>query len=202
MPFSTLITMLTENLTPAAQNVYSFMSVYDYMYGHGDRATFPHSHRKPTWSVFIPQAQQHNLKSPDCEHSLGEMAICDTELDGRGSLQKPFIDAHVVFRHARGVKASFEHLPAATAIKTRQTSDRARRFLHILDDETGAVFHNFRHGAVGPCDHRRAAGHRLDHHQAERLRPINREEQRIRPAQKFLLLLTADLADEFDQRGI
>src|SRR5215510_4581336 len=150
----------------------------------------------------IKSVSTSNLQSPDCEHSLGEMAICDTELDSRGSLQKPFIDAHVVFRHARGVKASFEQHPAATAIKTRQTSDRARRFLHLVDDETGAVFHNFRHGAVGPCDHRRAAGHRLDHHQAERLRPINREEQRIRPAQKFLLLLTADLADEFDQRGI
>src|SRR5262249_9994409 len=130
------------------------------------------------------------------------MAICDTELDRRGSLQEPFIDAHIVFRHARGGKAPFEHLPAATAIKTRQTSDPARRYLPLPDAEPGAVFNNFGHGAVGPRDPRRAAGHRLDHHQAEWLRPINREEQRIRLAKKSLLPLTADLADEFDQRVI
>ena len=46
-------------------------------------------------------------------------------------------------------------------------------------------------------DDRRTAGHRLDHDQAERLRPIDRNQQRYSAAQKFRFIRVADLADIF-----
>jgi hypothetical protein len=49
-------------------------------------------------------------------------------------------------------------------------------------------------------DDRGAAGHRLDHHQAERLGPIPREEQGEGARQKLGLGRVADLADEFHER--
>jgi hypothetical protein len=44
-------------------------------------------------------------------------------------------------------------------------------------------------------DDGRAAGHRLDHHQAEGLRPVDGEEQGLAPERNFGLLLLVDLAD-------
>jgi hypothetical protein len=53
---------------------------------------------------------------------------------------------------------------------------RFDRLLRILDDETGrAILDDLRHGTLPKRDHRRATGHRLDHHQPKRLRPIDRE---------------------------
>ena len=45
-----------------------------------------------------------------------------------------------------------------------------------------------------------AARHCLDHHHAERLRPIDREQERLRLAQEFGLAALIDLADELDPR--
>jgi len=42
--------------------------------------------------------------------------------------------------------------------------------------------------------HGLAARHCLDHHQAERLRPINREQKRLRLAQEFGFVAFIDLA--------
>src|SRR5262249_34515324 len=101
--------------------------------------------------------------------SLTEKALPNPELN-RGALShKSLIDFHVVSRHATCGKATFERFPAPIALKARQPLEGSRRFLDFLDDEAGdAVLHNFRHGAVRPRDHRSAAGHRLDHDQAER----------------------------------
>ncbi len=61
-----------------------------------------------------------------------------------------------------------------------------------------AVVDHFGHRAAIERDDRRAAGHGLDHHQAERLRPIDRNEQHDGAAQEFRFLLVGDLADIFD----
>src|SRR5262249_18382250 len=132
--------------------------------------------------------------------SLTEKVLPNPELNRGAFSQKSLIDFHVVSRHATSGKATFECFPAPMALKARQPLNGARRFLDFLDDESGdTVLHNFRHGAVRPRDHRSAAGHRLDHHQAERFWPVNREKQRVCGAQKFFLLLPPYLADEFDQ---
>jgi len=52
----------------------------------------------------------------------------------------------------------------------------------------------------GPRDHRRAARHRLDHHEAERLRPVDGEQQRAGAAEEGGLADVLDLPDEFDER--
>ena len=70
-----------------------------------------------------------------------------------------------------------------------------------LDQEAGlAVLDDFGRRAAAEGHDRRAAGHGLDHHQAEGLGPVDREQQRVRSAQERGLLMVADLADELDQR--
>ena len=49
-------------------------------------------------------------------------------------------------------------------------------------------------------DDRRAARHRLDHHKAKLLGPVDREQQRPGGREKFELLRFVDPADEFDMR--
>ena len=80
-----------------------------------------------------------------------------------------------------------------------QTVDGADGAVDVLDDEAGkAVVDHFRHRAAIEGDDRRAAGHGFDHHQAERLRPIDRHQQRDRAAQKLGFILVVDFADIFD----
>ena len=77
-----------------------------------------------------------------------------------------------------GVRSSSSSRPtAATAVGL------------VVHDEAGhAVVDHLGHRAAVERDHRRAAGHRLDHHQAERLRPVDREQQRVGARQECRLL--------------
>ena len=71
----------------------------------------------------------------------------------------------------------------------------------ILNNETRyAIFNQFRDGAAIERDNRRAASHGFDHDQSERLRPVDRHDQRDGAAQELGLLRVRDLADEFDMR--
>ena len=71
----------------------------------------------------------------------------------------------------------------------------------ILNNETRyAIFDRFRDGAAIERDKRRAASHGFDHDQSERLRPVDRHDQRDGVAQELRLLRVRDLADEFDMR--
>src|SRR4051812_9106658 len=47
---------------------------------------------------------------------------------------------------------------------------------------------------MAECDHRRAAGHSLDHHKPERLGPVDREQQRACISKEIVLLVLADLS--------
>ena len=47
-------------------------------------------------------------------------------------------------------------------------------------------------------DHRRPAGHRLDHDEPERLLPLDREQRRPRVLQQLHLLAVGDLAEVLD----
>ncbi len=74
-------------------------------------------------------------------------------------------------------------------------------FLVVVDEAGAAVRHHLGDRAAAARQHRGAAGHRFDHHQAERLGPIDREDQRARVAQEGDFLLVVDLADELDSRA-
>ena len=60
--------------------------------------------------------------------------------------------------------------------------------------------HHLGHRAVSPGDHRRAAGHRFDHHQAKGLGPVDWKEQCPGPADELLLVDVVDLTNKLHQR--
>jgi hypothetical protein len=77
------------------------------------------------------------------------------------------------------------------------------RLVDRVDDEAGRpVLDHLGHRSAAECHHGDAARERFDHHQTERLRPVDREEQRARVAEKLVLVLLADLADVLDQRMV
>ena len=63
-----------------------------------------------------------------------------------------------------------------------------------------ALHCNFGNRAAAIRNDGRAAGHRLNHHQPERLRPVDRKQQHIRIAQELIFLSFADLANELHER--
>ena len=62
--------------------------------------------------------------------------------------------------------------------------------------------HHFGHGTLPPGDHRRTARHRLNHSQAEGLRPFDGKEQGQGVTQKRALFSLADFTHVLDQRII
>ena len=99
----------------------------------------------------------------------------------------------------RAVKRCSKRSRTLCARDMREAVDGADRAFLVLDDEArDAVLDDLRHGPAIVSDHRAAAGHRLDHHETERLRPVDRDKQRDRTAQERSLVLVADLADVFD----
>ena len=116
--------------------------------------------------------------------------------------QRP-INVDIVFRHPCGGKALFETLTHLFPIERNDARQRRDRLFHGFDDGAGdAVLDDLRHRAAAKSQDRRAAGHRLDHGEPERLRPVDREQQRLRVAQELRLLVVVDLADEFDAAAV
>src|SRR6266511_1949867 len=91
-----------------------------------------------------------------------------------------------------------EAMACGTPIPARPREDR-RPAGHRLDEHEAM--------ACGtpilarPRGDRRPAGHRLDEHEAERLRPVDREEQRERAFVEILLSRVVELPDVFDAVG-
>ena len=78
--------------------------------------------------------------------------------------------------------------------------DRRDRVIHrVAQNARDAVGDDLWYGAIAESDHRCAGRHRLDHHEAEGLRPIDREGEREGVAEEILLLFLVDLADELDE---
>jgi hypothetical protein len=61
-------------------------------------------------------------------------------------------------------------------------------FHRINEGARDALVDDFRNGTMAESKDGCAAGHRLDHYQAERLRPIDREQKGLRLAQELVLL--------------
>ena len=116
-------------------------------------------------------------------------------------LEQRTVDRNIVRGHARGRKSFFEPSPDGAAIERNHSREHPHRLIHRINDGArDALVDDFRNGALAECKYRCAARHRLDHHQAERLRPIDREQERPRLAQEFGLAALVDLADELDPR--
>src|SRR5437899_7774839 len=61
---------------------------------------------------------------------------------------------------------------------------------------------SFRYGSGLESNNRRAIGHRLDHHQAERFGPVDRKQQSSGASKKSLLGAIVDFPDEPDLLSI
>ena len=94
-----------------------------------------------------------------------------------------------------------EPSPNSVTIERKHLRQHPHRLVHRVNDGArDALVDDFRGGTLAECKDGCAARHRLDHHQAERLRPIDREQERPRLAQEFGLAALVDLADELDPR--
>ena len=94
-----------------------------------------------------------------------------------------------------------EPSPNGASIERNHSGEHPHRLVHSVNDGAGdALVDDFRNRPMAESKHGRAARHCLDHHQAERLRPIDREQERLRLAQEFGLAALIDLADELDPR--
>ena len=123
--------------------------------------------------------------------------------DGFRRLEQRTIDADIVLRHPCGGKALLETLPHLFPVERDDARQRRDRLFHGLDDGAGDAFvDDLRHRTAAERQDRRAAGHGLDHGEAERLRPVDRKQQRLRVAEELRLLMFVDLADEFDARAV
>src|SRR5690348_2044259 len=104
------------------------------------------------------------------------------------------IEFLVAARHRGRGEAAFEGGADARAVVADDFADRGGRGLQAVDDAAGdAILQHLRDRAAVPGDDRGSAGHRLDHHQAERLRPVDREQQRRGIAEEARLARIADL---------
>src|SRR5437879_4503086 len=73
-------------------------------------------------------------------------------------------------------KSLLESSPNSAAIEFHYPREHHYRLIHRIDDGTRyARIDDFRNGTPAEGKDGRATRHRLDHHQAERLRPIDRE---------------------------
>src|SRR6516164_168417 len=89
------------------------------------------------------------------------------------------IDTQIVLRHALHSEAFLKTASDSLTGQLSEPVNCADRATDVLHNEAGyAVVDHFWRRAAIECDNRRAAGHRFDHDQPERLRPIYRGQQR------------------------
>ena len=103
-------------------------------------------------------------------------------------------------RHPLCGKTPFKLGANLAPVHVGDLSRSSRRGIDGTDDTAAdAVRNDFRHGPVGPSDHRRSSRHCFDHDEPERLWPVDRKQKRARVAEKFALLGFADFAYELDE---
>src|SRR5690349_4470111 len=114
-------------------------------------------------------------------------------------MREPAVDIEIGTRHADGVVALLEHGSAIVAAELTEAPHCAHRLVQAVHDEPGdSVLDDLAHRAVAPGHDGGATGHGLNHHEAERLGPVDREKQGERLTKEPVLVGPTDLADELD----
>src|SRR5688572_18941168 len=94
-----------------------------------------------------------------------------------------------------------ERFPAALPAELSDSPGRSHGVIEVVYDETRApVLQHLGDRPAAKRDHGRAARESLDHHEPERLGPVDREQEHSSVTQEFLLLTVADLTDVLDER--
>src|SRR4051794_38791811 len=116
---------------------------------------------------------------------------------------KMLVDLYVVPRHAGRTEALIKDLADALSAHRGHLLESGDSFIYAVDDKAvGAIFDDFGNGAAGEGYNGRAAAHRLNHREAERLGPVYGEEEGKGVAQELVLFGLAYLADVLNQRVI
>src|SRR5262245_57675884 len=104
---------------------------------------------------------------------------------------------HVLLGRPPGGETLFEAGAHLTPVELAQAGDGLDCLCLPVDDETGHTVIDdlgYRTGPEG--DDRRAASHRLDHHEAERLGPVDWKQQGRGAGEKSSLGFVGDFADQ------
>src|SRR5262245_21751903 len=111
------------------------------------------------------------------------------------------VDRLIVVHHALHREPSLELAAADGTVDGVDMFDRRRQLLRgVADDARAPGLEDLGYGAHRARDHRRAAGHGLDHDEAERLGPVDGEDKGEGAPEELGLVVVSDLADELDER--
>ena len=120
----------------------------------------------------------------------------------RRRADEPLVNRQVRVHHAIERKVARDRIAAVRGIGKR----RGEALHHVVnvtaDPSVHAVLHDLFDGTAGEREHRRTAGHRLDHDESEGLLPLNREEYRPGARQQGVLLFSVGFANVFDQLAV
>src|SRR6266700_3614224 len=113
-----------------------------------------------------------------------------------GRARHAAIDRLVAVDHVGDVELLGHALAAELGLQLVDLDDRRGELLEFVADEAGdPVLHHLGHRAAAQRDHGCPAGHGLDHHDPERLVPLDREDQAAGARQQVFLLLGVGLAE-------
>ncbi len=115
-------------------------------------------------------------------------------------LRQPCVDLYIACGHDRRREPVVERLPAACPADVIDVrGDQLGQLADVLAHESvDAVSDELGQSPKRACDDGCSAGKRLDGGEAERLRPVDRQDMRDGAADECVLLLVANLADEVD----
>ena len=109
------------------------------------------------------------------------------------------IDREIVIGHPGDGETLLEAATHRTAVERDHVAQRPARLLELRHDPTrDMIVDDLGNRAAAETEDGRAASHRLYHHEAEGLRPIDREDQGARVPEELRLAALVDLADEFN----
>ena len=113
------------------------------------------------------------------------------------------IKLDVAARHALDREPLFEATSNSAPTEGCGTRNCGNRGVDAVDNKARqSLVDDFRNGASPERDDRGSIGHRLDHDQPKRFRPVDREKQRQRQTEKFFFVAVADLTDELHPRPL
>ena len=107
------------------------------------------------------------------------------------------VAAQVVFRHTPGTEPSFELKSHPRAFQAADAVYGIDRLVVSIHDEACFAFrYDLGNRATRQRDYRCSAGHCLDHHEFEWLRPVDGKEQSLGASEKRCLVFVIDFPDE------